>query len=77
VRKAIAPQGRLLVIDAVLPEGNAPAPGKLFDMNMLVMTGGKERTEREFRELFAAAGFEVVRVLHAGPTDIVEGRPIS
>lgn len=77
VRKAIAPQGRLLVIDAVLPEGNAPSPGKLFDMNMLVMTGGRERTEREFRELFAAAGFELVRVLRAGMTEIVEGRPVS
>ena len=77
MRKAIAPQGRLLVIDAVLPEGNAPSPGKIFDMNMLVMTGGRERTEREFRDLFAAAGFELVRVVHAGPTDIVEGRPVS
>ena len=77
VRKAIAPQGRLLVIDAVLPEGNTPSPGKIFDINMLVMTGGRERTEREFRDLFTAAGFELVRVVRAGATDIVEGRPTS
>lgn len=77
VRKAIAPEGRLLVIDAVIPEGNGPSPGKLLDINMLVMTGGRERTEREFRALFDAAGFELVRVVRAGATDIVEGRPRS
>lgn len=75
VRKSIPAHGKLLVIDAVIPEGNAPSPGKLFDMNMLVMTGGRERTEREFKDLFAAAGFELVRVVRAGATDIVEGRP--
>ena len=56
-------------------EGNAPSPGKLFDINLLVMTGGRERTEREFRELFAASGFELARVVRAGATDIIEGRP--
>jgi hypothetical protein len=75
VRKAIPADGRLLVIDAVLPEGNEPAPGKLFDMNMLVMTGGRERTEREFAALFAASGFELVRVIRTPATDIVEARP--
>lgn len=77
VRKAMGPSGRLLVIDAVLPEGNAPSPGKLIDINMLVMTGGRERTEREFRDLLSASGFELVRVVRAGATDIVEGRPLS
>jgi len=77
VRKAIPAGGRLLVIDAVLPEGNEPSPGKLFDMNMLVMTGGRERTEREFREILGAAGFELVRVVRTPGTDIVEGRPVS
>lgn len=77
VRKAIPAHGKLLVIDAVIPEGNAPSPGKLLDLNMLVMTGGRERTERELRELLQAAGFELVRVLRAGATDIVEGRPLA
>jgi hypothetical protein len=76
VRKAMPSHGKLLVIDAVLPEGNAPSPGKLFDINMLVMTGGRERTEREFRALFEAARFELVRVVRAGATDIIEGRPV-
>lgn len=46
-------------------------------MNMLVMTGGRERTEREFRELFRAAGFELVRVVRTPVTDIIEGRPTA
>lgn len=77
VRKAIPAGGRLLVIDAVLPEGNEPSSGKMLDVNMLVMTGGRERTEREFREILGAAGFELVRVVRTPATDIVEGRPVS
>src|SRR5581483_10747584 len=44
VRKAMAANGRVLLIEAVIPPGNAPSPGKLLDVNMLVMTGGRERT---------------------------------
>jgi hypothetical protein len=45
-----------------------------MDLNMLVMTGGKERTEAEFRDLFGRAGFELAKV-HAteSPLSIVEG----
>ncbi len=68
VRRAIADGGRLLVIEAVIPPGNAPSPGKLLDVNMLVMTGGRERTEEEYRALFAAAGFRLERVVPAHPS---------
>ena len=59
---AMAPDARLLVIERVVPEGNAPAEAKLFDINMLVVAGGCERTELEYRRLFEAAGLAVVRV---------------
>jgi SAM-dependent methyltransferase len=61
-RAAMAPEARLLVIERVVPEGNAPAEAKLFDINMLVVAGGRERTEPEYRRLFEAAGLAVGRV---------------
>lgn len=77
VRKAIKPDGRLLVMEAVLAEGNAPSPGKLLDVNMLVMTGGRERTEAEYRALYKKAGFDLVRVVPAHPSaNVIEGKPV-
>jgi hypothetical protein len=61
-RRAMTPNGRVLVVESVLPETDASAFGALLDLNMLVMTGGRERTEREFRRLFDAAGFEITRM---------------
>ena len=48
---------RLLVLDFVVPPGDAPHISKISDLNMLAMVGGKERTETEWRELLTAAGF--------------------
>jgi SAM-dependent methyltransferase len=77
VRRAIMPDGKLLVIEAVLPPGNAPSLGKLLDVNMLVMTGGRERTEEEFRALLAAGGFALERVVVAHPSaSVIEARPV-
>jgi hypothetical protein len=62
VHKALPAGGKLLVVEVVLKPGNEPDFGKLGDLNMLVMTGGRERTEADFAKLFAAAGFELVKV---------------
>jgi hypothetical protein len=77
-RRAIQLDGTLLIIDAVLKASNVPDPGKLMDLNMLVMApGGRERTEAEFRALLGDAGFSLTRVIPtAGPLSIVESRPI-
>jgi hypothetical protein len=76
-RSHVPQNGRVIVVDAVVPEGDKPDFSKFFDLNMLVMTGGKERTEREFAELFAAAGLKLVRVIPTDlPTSIVEAEPI-
>ena len=61
-RRAMTPNGKVIVVETVLPETDASAFGALLDLNMLVMTGGRERTEREFRQLFDAAGFEITRM---------------
>jgi hypothetical protein len=55
---------KLLVREKVIPPGNEPSYTKIMDLVMLVLTdGGRERTEPEFRDLFARAGFRLVRVL--------------
>jgi O-methyltransferase domain/Dimerisation domain len=61
-RDAMTSDGRVLVVERVLPEHPAPADMDpvLYDMLMLVATGGSERTETEFRELFESAGLALV-----------------
>ena len=57
---------RLLVVESVIPPGNEPFGGKFLDLVMLLIPGGKERTEIEYRELFGKAGFEITRIVPTG-----------
>jgi hypothetical protein len=76
VRRAMPPSARLLVVEHVLPPGDAPSFGKLLDLNMLVMPGGLERTEDEFRQLYEFAGFRLERVVPArDDLSVIEGLP--
>jgi len=76
-RKGIRPGGRLLVVDQVVPGRNEPGVAKLMDLEMLVLPGGMERTEKEFRELFAASGFRLERIIATpGLQCIIEGVPV-
>jgi hypothetical protein len=76
-RKAIAADGRLLIVEALIPENNAPGLAQLMDINMLVMTGGRERTVKEYEKLAADSGFKVSRVVDTGtPLAIVETVPV-
>ena len=65
-------------MEAVIdPQSGAGAPGKLMDVNMLVMTGGRERTAEEFAALYRASGFELCRIVPVHPMlSVVEGRPV-
>ena len=72
-RTAITPDGKLLVIEMTIPDTNDPSPGVLFDLNMLVMTGGQERTQTEYGALLATAGFRLNRVVPTGsPFHVLE-----
>jgi hypothetical protein len=72
------PDSRLIIVDCVVPESNEPHFAKFIDLNMLVMTGGKERTQDEFAKLFEAAGFKLLRVIPTEqPTSIIEGQPFE
>jgi hypothetical protein len=69
------PDSRVLIIEMVLPEGDAPHPGKLLDMMMLVGPGGRERTEPEYAELLAKAGLKLTRVVPtASAVSVVEAK---
>ena len=61
IRTASPAGSRLLILDAVVPPGNEPGGRKWLDLVMLVLAGGKERTEAQWRELLPAGGFEPVR----------------
>jgi len=72
-RKAMKQGGRALIIEMVLPPGNAPHPGKMLDIMMLVGPGGQERTETEYADLLAKAGFRLRRVVPtASAVSVVE-----
>ena len=76
-RSQMKPNGRLIIVDCVVPENNEPDFSKTFDLNMMVMTGGKERTAAEFAQLLEAAGFKLLRVIPTDvPPSIVEAQPV-
>ena len=54
---------KLLIAESVIPAGNAPFFGKLLDLTMMLIPGGKERTEEEYRTLLAEHGFEFTQVV--------------
>jgi SAM-dependent methyltransferase len=72
-RAALKRGGKVLVVESVVPTGNEPGFVKWLDLTMLVIPEGKERTEAEYRELFAAAGLQLNRVVRtAGELDVIE-----
>ena len=76
-RTVIPANGKLLIVDCVVPAGNAPSLSKDMDITMLTFPGGQERTEAQFRSLLKASGFELKSIT---PTttmiNVVEGKPI-
>jgi hypothetical protein len=63
IHKAMNPAGRLLVVEMVLPSGDAAHQGKMLDMAMLVLLGGQERTESEYASLLGKARFRLTQVV--------------
>ncbi|MFA1544471.1 methyltransferase [Actinomadura monticuli] len=80
VRAAMGPDARLLILEQVMPETVAPDTAGIVrnDLNMLVATGGRERTEAEFRALLDAAGFAGVSLTGPLPPSayrVIEAEP--
>jgi len=61
-REALNPGGKIVVIDSVIPHGNQFYFSKWLDLMMLLI-GGRERTEDDFRRVFKAAGFALDRIV--------------
>ena len=76
-RRVMPGHGKLFVAELIVPEGNVPSHAKLVDVIMLTMLGGQQRTEAEFRALFARAGFQLTNVVPT-PSGIcmIEGVPV-
>lgn len=77
LRAAMAPAGRVLIVEMLVPDTNEPGFVQLMDINMLVMTGGRERTATEYGALCAAAGLRLVRTIATGtPFVVLEAEPV-
>ena len=73
IREAMKPGARVLVVEAVVPEGDAPHYSKILDLEMLAAPGGVERTADEYAELFRQAGLRLTRIIPTrSPFSIVE-----
>jgi len=75
-RRAIPSDGRLLLVECVVPAGNDPSASKDFDITMMTFPGGMERTEPEFKALLDQAGFALTSVTPTSTmVSVVEARP--
>jgi len=73
IREVMPPNGTVLIVEVVVPEDNEPHFSKLLDLEMLTSPGGVERTAREYRELLAASGLRMTRIIQTkSPFSIVE-----
>jgi O-methyltransferase domain/Dimerisation domain len=76
VREAMSADSKLLLIEFVLPEGNIPHPGRLVDLWLMILMGGRERTAAQYASLLEKAGFRLNRVLDtASGASLVEALP--
>jgi len=73
IHKASSPEARVILLEGVIAPGNAPHLGKWIDLEMLLLPGGRERNEEEFRALLAGAGFRVTQFVETkSPLCVIE-----
>jgi O-methyltransferase/methyltransferase family protein len=74
--RAMSGNGRVLLVETVVPDTDAECFSKLLDLNMLVMTGGRERTKAEFSALFDASGYKLTKIIPTiAPQSVIEAIP--
>jgi hypothetical protein len=79
-RRAMSAEAKLLILEGVYPpridQSDESRSAATNDVNMLVCTGGRQRSEAEFRSLYEAAGFRLTRILPTPTTvKVIEGVP--
>ena len=73
IRKAARPGAKLLMIECIVPEDSKPSWTKMLDLQMLTLLSGKERTEKQYRQLLQNTGFRLERLIDVGmSTSILE-----
>ncbi len=75
-RASLAPGGRLLVLEQVVPDQPGPSFATALDLLMLVLLGGRERSAAEWRTLLRRGGFELVRITPAAGTNLLEAAAV-
>ena len=77
-RRVMKTNAKLLVAELIIPEaGPAALLGSLLDLHMLVIHGGRERTEQEFANLLRASGYELQGAIATPtPVSIIEALPV-
>ena len=71
--RAMSDGSRLLIVESVVPTGNETCFSKFLDLNMMIMSGGRERSREQFRTLFAAAGLELTAIFPTmAPLSVIE-----
>ncbi|GAB2769426.1 methyltransferase [Streptomyces daliensis] len=77
IRQVMAENSRVLVVNAVIPEGDVPHPTKILDSTMLVLGRSRDRTEAEFEEVLQKAGLRLVDTVgRALPSSVVVAAPL-
>ena len=75
IHRAMRGDGKVLLAEMVIPEGNVPHPGKMLDLEMLTSPGGLERTADEYARLFERAGFKLTRIVPTmSPFSVIEAK---
>ncbi len=73
IRRSMPDHAKVLIIDAVVPDGNVPHFSKILDLEMLISPGGMERTASEFETLLTGSGFRMTRIIPTpSPVSIIE-----
>jgi hypothetical protein len=72
----MAKDAKLLLVDMIVPDTPSPSFSKLLDLNMLVMTGGRERTKADFIALLDAADYKITKIVPTmAPQTVIEAVP--
>jgi O-methyltransferase domain len=76
--QAMAPSGKLLLVEMIMPSGNDPFVGKFIDLESLLTTpGGYERTAAQYESLLEAAGYRITRIIPTQTANsIIEAVPV-
>jgi hypothetical protein len=74
-RRAMGPNGKLVILDMVLPSTGEWHPGKVLDVVMLTLLTGHERYDREWTELLDQAGFAITAITPSGRVSLIEASP--